>query len=1047
MNNNPTRGRHCKESQMNAITKATSVAVLVALGLALRAHAAELPSSSEVLKETGVSAGLAVVVGTTDGKLEADLAANGKFVVQGLALSDEATACARRHLRERGFQGACSVDRLAGSRLPYTDNLVNLVVGVDLGQVAKEEITRVLAPLGVAYVKSAGVWTKMRKPWPKEMDEWTHFRHDAAGTMMASDTLVGPARHPQWWGGPMFCRAHELPSSVSVLVSAGGRLYYVFDEGLVSLGETFHKNLRPVYRLVARDAFNGMVLWKRPIPDWGLGGGGGRDTGASLTFHRLVAEGDRVYVTLGMKAPVSALAAADGTTVREYAGTEGTAEILLVQGTLICRAPDRVMAFEAATGRLLWSKTSRCVSLRTIVAGLGGVAFADDQQITLAEVQTGAARWTSPMKGVIEMILGDDQLFCQVQSEKQRDLVALATADGKESWRSRGRGSNSFNALPSETLFFGEGTLWRNTLRENTAFDPATGATKRTVKAGGLRGHHPRCYPLKATLNYILCNKRGLEYQDLRQGGETPCDWTRGPCGVGVLPCNGLTYVPPNQCNCFQGVKLNGFWAYAAAVTPAEPLAETARFQRGPAFGQVNAVAAASDDWPAYRRDARLSASTSSPVPAALEPRWQTRLAGPLTSPVVARGFVFVAAVDEFTMHALSAETGKEVWRFVAGSRIDSPPTFSQGLLLFGSADGWVYALRAEDGALAWRYMMAPNDRRICSWGRIESVWPVHGSLLAFDGLVYAVAGRSTYLDGGVRICAFEPTTGRVVHDVTLTGPDPATSPPSTGMVMEGAFSDLLLSDGERLYMGQIVMDKTLKQISPETINKGGDKRMGLRISAPQGFLTDPWFSRGYWIYAKRWPGYRREVVEAPKTGTILCFNERIACALKGFDVLSAKAAYFYPAKQGYLLFADDVNTEPQIWGEPGSSEPLNWLSKTHYVPKKDPDATQGGGPYSRAKPPLWTARVPIRAHGLVLAAETLFVAGPPDVVDANDPLASFQGRMGGILWAVSAGDGKKIGERQLPFPPVFDGMVAAGGRLYLSLMDGSIMCLAAAGR
>jgi hypothetical protein len=30
-----------------------------------------------------------------------------------------------------------------------------------------------------------------------------------------------------------------------------------------------------------------------------------------------------------------------------------------------------------------------------------------------------------------------------------------------------------------------------------------------------------------------------------------------------------------------------------------------------------------------------------------------------------------------------------------------------------------------------------------------------------------------------------------------------------------------------------------------------------------------------------------------------------------------------------------------------------------------------------------------------------------------------------------------------LSSPPVFDGMAAAGGRLYLSLMDGSILCLA----
>jgi hypothetical protein len=50
---------------------------LAGLLLTCLAHAAELPSAPEVLKETGVSGGLAVVVGTTDGKLEADLTRGG----------------------------------------------------------------------------------------------------------------------------------------------------------------------------------------------------------------------------------------------------------------------------------------------------------------------------------------------------------------------------------------------------------------------------------------------------------------------------------------------------------------------------------------------------------------------------------------------------------------------------------------------------------------------------------------------------------------------------------------------------------------------------------------------------------------------------------------------------------------------------------------------------------------------------------------------------------------------------------------------------------
>jgi hypothetical protein len=51
--------------------------------------AVEVPAT-QVLKESGVTAGLAVVIGTTDGALEAGLIHEGKMLVQGLALSNEA---------------------------------------------------------------------------------------------------------------------------------------------------------------------------------------------------------------------------------------------------------------------------------------------------------------------------------------------------------------------------------------------------------------------------------------------------------------------------------------------------------------------------------------------------------------------------------------------------------------------------------------------------------------------------------------------------------------------------------------------------------------------------------------------------------------------------------------------------------------------------------------------------------------------------------------------------------------------------------------------
>ena len=101
----------------------------------------------------------------------------------------------------------------------------------------------------------------------------------------------------------------------------------------------------------------------------------------------------------------------------------------------------------------------------------------------------------------------------------------------------------------------------------------------------------------------------------------------------------------------------------------------------------------------------------------------------------------------------------------------------------------------------------------------------------------------------------------------------------------------------------------------------------------------------------------------------------------------------------------------------------------------------------------------PVLVRAMVLARDILFVSGPPDVVDEKmtwgrsnerevharlaEQAAALEGKKGGMLYAVSATDGERIREIKLDCVPVFDGMAAAGGRLYISAMDGSVVCYA----
>jgi hypothetical protein len=69
---------------------------------------------------------------------------------------------------------------------------------------------------------------------------------------------------------------------------------------------------------------------------------------------------------------------------------------------------------------------------------------------------------------------------------------------------------------------------------------------------------HHRCYPSKATDNYILTSRNGIEFIDYEKETWLPNHWVRGGCIYGIMPCNGMVYVPPQSCGCYLESKLCG---------------------------------------------------------------------------------------------------------------------------------------------------------------------------------------------------------------------------------------------------------------------------------------------------------------------------------------------------------------------------------------------------------------------------------------------------------------------------------------------------------
>ena len=248
----------------------TRALLAVVLGLAFFAATAEADPADDqaeaILQAAGVRGGLVVHLGCGEGRLTAALGARDACLVHGLDSGPANVARARAHIASKGPAGKVAVARLAGNHLPYVSNLVNLLVADDLGSAGMKEVLRVLAPGGVACVREAGGWKKTVKPRPDTIDEWTHYLHDATNNAVADDTVVGPPRHMRWLGSPWWTRNHHKLNSISSVVTAGGRLFTIVDEATAA-----NMSVPGKWALLARDAFSGVTLWRKPLGSWASG--------------------------------------------------------------------------------------------------------------------------------------------------------------------------------------------------------------------------------------------------------------------------------------------------------------------------------------------------------------------------------------------------------------------------------------------------------------------------------------------------------------------------------------------------------------------------------------------------------------------------------------------------------------------------------------------------------------------------------------------------------------------------------------------------------
>jgi len=952
-------------------------------------------SAAEAVGSLGISGGLCVQIGGGDTALAEELAGSGRFLVHVLGKDEKTVAEVRDRLGRQARYGPISAERWdAAGNLPYAENLVNLLLILQRPErgISGQEIKRVLCPNGVVLAAPGtigaaelrqfglqpmdnlplgGAWSGARKPRPAEMDDWPNPRHGADGNAVSRDTLVGPPRRIRWiaagesadYGGP-FC--------------AAGRNFY--------------------FGGCARDAFNGLRLWRRE------------------GVNPLAASDKLLFVAT--KDGFTALDAVTGATVHRYEGRGWSSGAIHDAGTVIVFDHGSLRAYHAKTAKFLWEH--KAARPRGVVAADDTVAFVCGEprtggktELVVLDKATGQIRWKRDdhpwLPKVASLVYYRGVLACEVSTlsdTAEGNAVQLVSAANGELLFGHAFDPAMGHQKQARPLFLGDrfwilhvgpGGTKNQPAAQISALDFASGKLLETFAAD--MNH---CYPPVATPRYLFSG--WLDATDLKSGQVTSCHITKAGCGTvqGWVPANGLLYTRPNHCGCWP--MLRGY----AALAPQGPADAPAGKPDAAGFlveKDADPPAGSRPDdedqsWPCYRHDAWRSGSTPAAGPTELKTLWSADLGssdlagpiaadcqenpfvrGPVTAPVVAGGLVCVARPEAHEVLALDAQSGRVRWRFVASGRVDTPPTLHRGLCLFGCRSGWVYCLRAHDGRLVWRLRAAPLDERIVAHGQLESPWPVPGSVLVVDNVAYFAAGRHALADGGIRVFAVEPQSGKIRWVQRLD------ASPSEFSGLDYECFDLLCREGDGVAMSRWVFDRTTGALSAK-------RHEGFaRLDTGKGAAMVP---RGFWCYAPK------EVQR------------------RGPDTLG----------QSLVVFRDGVL--------------LGSAPKKQAVYRRDFKLESG-----EKFDPRWPLRYEIKWPSEILAANAAWRVDVFDEKSAPQTISAlvlagdrlYVAGSGGQLQVRSIADGKRLAQRALD-EPLWDGMAAAGGRLYVSTRKGHVVCL-----
>jgi len=365
-------------------------------------------------------------------------------------------------------------------------------------------------------------------------------------------------------------------------------------------------------------------------------------------------------------------------------------------------------------------------------------------------------------------------------------------------------------------------------------------------------------------------------------------------------------------------------------------------------------------DWPQWRYDAERTAASPDDLPEELELRW-TRHQSPrqqvwddplnddlmpydrLFEPIIVGHLAVVGYNDRDKVVAFDLETGDPVWTFYTGGPVRLPPTAWRDRVFVGSDDGYLYCLRATDGALVWKIRGGPSARKVLGNKRVISMWPVRGGPVVRDDHVYFAASIWPFM--GTFLYALDADTGAIEWVNDGSGAQylkqPHNAPAFGGVAPQGALvatGHALLVPGGRSVPA--VFDRRTGKLEYFHLAQGGKGTGGSLVLSDNAF---------FYVHTRR-RGVRQFHLNSGKR-TEVALNE---------PVLAGKA--IYTATDTMVRRVDAINHE--IWrvAVDGSGDLILAGHRLYAAGEKAISAIELRGA-TRQRPPKVVWSIPVKGH------------------------------------------------------------------------------------